>query len=33
MHDSGEVENVSTTLRQIYSEQYVQNFIRIRRVL
>jgi len=28
MHYLGEVENTYTTLRQIYSGQYVQNFIK-----
>jgi len=30
---SGEVENIYTTLWQIYSGEYVHNFIRIGRVL
>jgi len=33
MHYSGEVENVYTTLRQIYSGQYVHIFTRVGWVL
>jgi len=32
-HYLGEVENVDTALWQIYSGQYVQNFIRMGQVL
>ena len=32
-HCSGEVENVYNSVRQIYSEKYVQDFIRIGWVL
>jgi len=33
MHYSRELENICITLRQIYSRQYVQNFIRIGQIL
>ena len=33
MHYSGEVENAYTALWQIYSELYVQKFVRIGQVL